>query len=378
MILESIIKLISDCQNVSINSGAGTIYCNGWTVSDKAIIQQLDDANCFEQSIYIEDIQIGQTIDLELSAANLCKLGFYDSCKRFVLKNKYEYPAESFYINDIKASNTGISNSFICRFKGVLGYSKALESVAKHSFEESNIKSIVLSSEKYSVVLSLDYSAEDIKSLTDEQLSKINMISDTINGEKNEKRNLFINEIIEFINNKSISTISSILSETHTLYNNCEAAYLFYISNYTSNKLKFEINSKALEYTQRIQTVINEAQSRLIAIPSAFVLAALTMEYDSNKLAFSAKNIVTIISLFVFSLLIQLFLSNQKNTLEIIGQDISEFKDTFKQPKLLTEKFKCVDDSLQKQKRRLKTITWILWGIPVLGLLYFIGSNFVL
>lgn len=370
--LDSLLQLINTSEDVYIDKG--TVYCKKWTVSDKTIIQKLYDANCFEQSIYIDEINDGETIDLEFSAANLCKVGFYDTCDRFVSYNKYEFPNKRFYIYEIKASNTDSYNPFISRYKGVMDFIKALEIEAKHSFEESNIRSIVISNEKFSVVFSLDFSTDDIKHLTNEGLSKINIISNILSGNRNEKRNLFVNEIIEFIKDKSPNSLSKILEEIITLYSNCEDAYSFYISNYSSNKLKFEINSKAIEYTQKIQSVINESQTKLIAIPSAFVLAAISMEYEKCWLSISVKNIVTIISLFVFATLLQLFLSNQKNILEVIEQDVSDFKKSFQNIQLGTTKFNCVDGSMKKQKRRFKTISWILWGIPVLFLLYLVVS----
>ncbi len=374
--LDSLLQLINTCEEVIVDKG--TVYCKNWTVSDKTIVQQLYDANCFEQSIYIDEINNGKTIDLELSAVNLCKIGFYDTCERFISYNKYELPNKRFYIYEIKASNSDSFNSFISGHQVVLDFIIALEREAKHIYVESNIKNLVMSNEKYSVVLSLDYSTDNIKHLTDIQLSNISNISRTLNGDKNEKRNLFINEIIEFIKDKSQNTFSLILDEIIAIYSNCENAYSFYISNYSSNKLKFEIDSKAIDFMQKIQSIINESQTKLIAIPSAFVLASISMEYDKYWLSISIKNVVTIISLFIFAILLQLFLSNQKNILEVIEQDVCDFKKSFQNIQLGTTKFNCVDGSMKKQKRRFKTISWILWGIPVLFLLYLIASFFIL
>lgn len=374
--LDSLLQLINTCERVYVDKG--TVYCEKGTVSDKAIIQQLYDESCFEGVIFPDEIQDGQSISFELNAAKLCKFGFYDTCERFVSYNKYKLQNEGFYIYEIKASNSDSSNSFISGYQVVMAFIIALESEAKHTFDDSNIKSLVMSNEKYSVVLSLDYSTDNIKHLTDMQLSNINIIASTLNGVKNEKRNLFVNEIIEFIKDKSKNTLSLILEEIIALYSNCENAYSFYISNYSSNKLKFEIDSKAIDFMQKIQSIINESQTKLIAIPSAFVLASISMEYDKFWLSISIKNVVTIISLFIFAILLQLFLSNQKNILEVIEQDVSDFRESFQNIQLRTTKFKYVDDSVKKQKRRFKTISWILWGIPVLFLLYLIVSFFIL
>lgn len=153
----------------------------------------------------------------------------------------------------------------------------------------------------------------------------------------------------------------------------------FYISSFSSNKLKFEINTKAIEYTSKIQTVINEAQTKLIAIPSAFVLAGISLDFDKYILPLNAKNIATSLSLFIFAILIQLFLANQKNILKIIESDVNDYKKEFNKTniELLSEKFKCVSDSLKNQKKRITIITFILWGIPALICLYLIISTII-
>lgn len=374
--LDSLLQLINTCKRVYVDKG--TVYCEKWTVSDKAIIQQLYDESCFEQTIFPDEIQDGQSISFELTAAKLCKFGFYDTCERFVSYNKYKLQNERFYIYEIKASNTDSFDSFVSRYKGIVEFVDALESISKHTFDVINVKNLLLSNEETSVALALDYSAVDIDSMSEEQLSKIISIIETIKGKKNEKRNLYINEIIEFVHKKNIDFLPSLLKEIFALHDNCENAYSFYISNYSSNKLKFEIDSKAIDFMQKIQSIINESQTKLIAIPSAFVLASISMEYDKFWLSISIKNVVTIISLFIFAILLQLFLSNQKNILEVIEQDVCDFKKSFQNIQLGTTKFKYVDDSVKKQKRRFKTISWILWGIPVLFLLYLIVSFFIL
>ena len=103
------------------------------------------------------------------------------------------------------------------------------------------------------------------------------------------------------------------------------------------------------------------------------------MDIKNNRLLLNTKNIVTILSLFIFAILIQLFLSNQKSILKMIKADVDDFKDGFDQTKieLLSQKFECVDTSLKKQQKRLCAITFILWTIPSVCCLYLILSQFV-
>ena len=372
MMLDEIIKIAN---NSSARIEGGTLFCDNWVVPNKELINCLCDKNCIENSIIPDDVKIGSTINLELSLAKLCNLGFYDSYESFVAKNKYELLSDNYYIYKDDSQN-----HFINKYKTLHKFIESITSIAKHTFNDINVLNAVISNEKQSVVVCCDYSYEDVLKINEEKIEKLSDISLTLCGQDNkEKRNLYVNELIDFIYSKPITQLSNILECAEELHRNCENAYAFYISGFSSNKFKFEINTKAIEYTNRIQTVINEAQSKLIAIPSAFVLAALAMDIENNRLILNTKNIVTVLSLFIFAILIQLFLANQKSILKMIKADIADFKDGFDQTKieLLSQKFECVDISLKKQQNRLCAITWILWIIPGLCCLFLIISQFI-
>lgn len=371
--------MLNDIVNIANNSFArienGTLFCDNFKVTDKAVVTYLYDNNCIENNIIPDDIKIGSVIKLELSLANLCNVGFYDSYETFIAKNKYELRVNTYYIYE-----NSCKSNFISQYNTVQRFIASIKSIAKHLFNDIDVLNVVISNEKQSIVICCDYAYEDVLSLDKDKNEQLLNISSILDNEGNkEKKDLFINELINFVTINHATQLSKLFEKLGDLYKNFENAYAFYISGFSSNKLKFEINTKALEYTKKVQTVINEAQSRLIAIPSAFVLAALTMNYNDYKLSLDAKNIVTTISLFIFAVLIQLFISNQKSILDIIGADINDFKREFGNTniELLSEKFKCVSSSLDKQNKRLGAISSILWIIPGLTLLYLIISQFI-
>lgn len=371
MILNEIIEIV---KNGSAKIENGTLFCDNWVVPNKEIITYLYDNNCIENNIIPEDVKIGSTINIELSLAKLCDIGFYDSYETFVAKNKYELRTDNYYIYE----NDNQSN-FISKYNTVQGFIASIKSIAKHLFNDVDVLNVVISNEKQSIIISCDYSCENVTGLDETKLAILSNITNVLDGVDTEKKNLLINELIDFVSVNHANQLSKLFESIGDLYKNFENAYAFYISGFSSNKLKLEINTKALEYTKKVQTVINEAQSRLIAIPSAFVLAALTLNYNDYKLSLDAKNVVTTISLFIFAVLIQLFISNQRSILEIIKADISDFKSEFGNTniELLSDKFKCVSSSLDKQNKRLGVISFILWMIPGLTLLYLIISQFI-
>ena len=368
--LNEIIK-IAESNSARIENG--TLFCDNWEVSNIEIVSYLYNNDCFENSIVPNDVKIGKPINLELSLSKLCNLGFYDTCETFVAKNKYETPKEPFYIYENKNSDI-----FKTKYAAVLSFIDSIKQISKHKYYDVNVYNAIVSSDRKSVVICLDYTSEDIEKLDEEKIKKISFIEKALRENDFEKQNQFINELIDFVQ-KHNGQLQEIFDQIVELSQNCENAYLFYISDFSSNKLKFEINTKAIEYTSKIQAVINEAQTKLIAIPSAFVLAALALEFDKCLLPLSVKNAATSLSLFIFAILIQLFLANQKSILRIIESDVNDYKKEFDKTniELLSEKFKCVSDSLKKQKNRITIITIILWGIPVLICLYLIFSTII-
>ena len=372
MMLAELIKIV---ENSSVRIEKGTFFCNNWVVTGKEVLQGLYDHRCIENNIFPNDVNVGDNINLELTIAKLCDFGFYDTYETFVAKNKYKLSIDTYYIYE-----KGTQPQFIKKYKAIQDFLLSIKSIANHLFDDVDVLNAVISNEKQSVVICCDYTHEDVSNINDERFGALSNISSTLlNGDNKEKKNLFVNELIDFVHSKNATKLYKILEHIGELQRNCEEAYSFYISGFSSNKLKFEINTKAIEYTSRIQTVINEAQTKLIAIPSAFVLAALAMDIENNRLQLNIKNIVTILSLFIFAILIQLFLSNQKSILKIIKADVDDFKKNFDNTNidLLSEKFKCVNKALKTQQNRLCAITWILWAIPSLCCLFLIISQLI-
>jgi len=343
---------------------SGTLFCNNYIVADKECLGYLAEHECFEQLIYIEDLNDGEPVNLELSLHKLALLDFYDSFESFFFKNKYYVePQNEYYIYDIKCSNT-TPNELICKHVTVINLINAIKNIAKHSYVDADIENSIIFREDKTVFLPFEYDSQDILSM-DIEIDKLNATSNILKGVDSEKKFLFINELINFLEKIDESNrFKFLLSNFQEFYDKCNNAYQFYLRDFSYNKLKIELDSKALEYTQKIQSVINEAQTKLIAIPTVFVLAFTTFDYSE---LLTIKNIVTILSLFIFAVIIQLFLNNQQSTLNFIQDNINSYKSTFRYDNIakITSRFSLVEFELTKQRNRLLIVEVILWLIPI-------------
>ena len=362
--IENIIR--TSKSNFDVNSGV--CFCSDYKVSDKECLVYLDEQGCFEQPIFVDDLSDNSNINLELSLHSLTKIGFYYSFESFIVNNRYAFPDSDFYIYDIDSSQSK-KNENLAKHEAIINLINSVKNIAKYSYFDAGVDNAIIFREDKSLFLSFEFDINTILAIKESEVETINKVSSIFLDSVSEKKLLFINELINLLTNEKNESQRFIflLSSISDFYEKSTNAYQYYLRDFSYNKLKIELDSKALEFAQKIQSVINESQTKLIAIPTVFVLAFVSSDYSD---LLSNKNIFTIISLFIFAILIQLFLNNQFSTLRFINENVISYKDTFKRNDIdkISSKFSLVDKEREKQEKRLILIEAILWLIPV-GLL---------
>lgn len=329
--------------------------------SNLNVIKYLHEKDCIETYLEFDNINLGDSVSFDVIWAELNTLGIYNHRSDFIAYNTYAYVSD-FYIWELDCFND-TKHKFIDSYFEAIKLINTLDRISSHRWEDEDCRHVVLSHSNKSIILNITYDSSSIDQSNIDAISYLN----TVLSEISEKQKLFINELVDFLlESKENRNFSLILRNIIAINKNSNDAYDFYLSNFSAHKLKFEIDSKAIDFTQKIHTVINDAQTKLIAIPTAFVLAAASMDFENSKII-SIKNICIVISLWIFALLIQLFLSNQKSILEFIKLNINEYKATFKNREIdiLSNSFKKVELSLCKQFTRLRVVGIVLWIIPI-------------
>ncbi|GMO66171.1 MAG: hypothetical protein Nk1A_3690 [Endomicrobiia bacterium] len=357
--LQRIVQIINSSTQVIED---GTLFCNNYIIADCDCLKYLENKNILESNI--STTQIGNTVNLELSLAELNSIGYYEDVITFVLKNKYTMPNGNYYIEEIKCYNTDC-NEFLNRYSNVISLINSIKNIAKHNYLDVDTDISIIFSEDKALLLSFIYNAADIQQISQDNIK--NIVEIFSNGNSKEQL-IFINELIDFLTSENENNrFKFLLSHIAEFADRANNAYQYYIRNFSYNKLKTELDNAALEYSKKIQSVINDAQTKLIAIPAANVLAVSNMSFAN---LIDIKNIVLIISLFVFAVLINIFIKNQKSALKFTTHNINIYKQTFKfMDNIVKESFEIVDNELRKQKRRLIIIQCINWGIPILLLI---------
>lgn len=340
-----------------------TLFCNEYVVENVQIIKEIEEAGLIENTVY--DFEIGKVISLEFTISKLKSYGFFISVEEFINNNRYSLVQEDCFLLDIdnfSSANIDILNHYVI----IVGLINAIIKTANHEYSSSGQKHVIINSDERTLLMIIDYSVEEIKSIDIKTVDLFRRVIEVFNEPNSEKKLLYINELTDLLLPVNEGNrFKYLLSHFNEYYSKCVESHQFYLRNFSSNKLKIEIDSKILEYTQKIQSVINESQTKLIAIPTAFVLVFAT--FDFNNLI-TVENIASIVGLIIFAILIQLFINNQKSALRLIKEDFMEFNDSHLDSniKSVSEKLSFVRSELQTQKTRILTISIILWSIPSL------------
>lgn len=327
--------------------------------------------------VNIDDISVSaQTIFIEFVTAELKKKGFYITFTDFVVDNRFE-SVETFYIHELNYNSTSSANQEkIEKYNTLLALIQKLVSKSKFVKDE-DVKTLFLFQENKFIELSIDNSIVYEDFLQPENLDLIREYVINIDDYK-EKRSIFLQELIDFLSAEKSNRFQYLLSNFKEFFERCNTSFEFYLSNFSYNKLKMEIDNSVLEHSKNIRNIINDAQSKLIAIPAAFVLAATQLDFSNT---FSIKNTIIIVSSFIFSYIISIFIQNQKNALNIISENVENYKKSFLQTKtddviqekglpsisnLLKKSYEKIATDLINQKKKLRILQFISWAISAI------------
>lgn len=316
-----------------------------------------------------------QSISVEFITSELKKNGFFLTINDFILDNRFEIPLE-YYINSISYSSSSlINNEYLEKYKAISTLIVRLIAKAKFISEE-HIKTICLVQDNSIIEIPIENIIyEDY--LEHKNIELINQYIEDIDSYK-EKRTIFLKELIDFLSSKNKKErFNELILYFEEFYEKCNTSFEYYLSNFSFNKIKFELDNSVLEYSKNIRSIINESQSKLIAIPAAFIFGVSQIDYCNP---FILKNILIIVSAFLFSYIISIFINNQKNAIEIISDNLDNYKTNYERSKatqfeeerelkslseLIKKSYKKTEIEIRKQDKRLKILQFCNWGISI-------------
>lgn len=369
--IDKIVEILN--RNKSSIKIEGDIISCIYTIGDIILLTELSDKGLIANS-FIENYKINEDIVLAFLISKIRSQGFYMSKDSFLEWNRYDYPKKRVYI--YKTNEFLINNTFFGkRYATIIDLKDILCQNAKFSHKEDEILNLLIVREDKSLLLYLKYLPEDLDLIDDKSLNNITNFIEIL-GENiaPDRKNIYINELIDYLLPiEEKDRFSYLIKNFDEFIHRASASYNYYLRNFSYYKLKIELDTKALDFYQKIQGVVNDSQTKLIAIPAAIVLASTSLEYGKAN---SIKNYLILIQVIMFCVFIQIFINNQKSALKFIEKNITQYKQSFSDNKqILENSFIEVDKEKNKQKYRLSTLQILLWSSPILIFILLLVTN---
>ncbi len=362
--LNQIVDIINTSSSKSIEDNV--LFCQN-VIDDKSFLDTLYNSELIENSD-IDDYSVGDSITLEFSLPRLSSIGFFETRESFLRKNYYNIPSDEIYIFE-RSSYLSDDLPFQQNYSLIVNLISEISNFSKHTYEDAEVLNAIILREEISLFLPLKYSYEDLKSLNVGVAKRIEQFVSLLQTNAfADKKNVYLNFLVEYLIPKEEDIRFSFLIQNFYDYDDkAESSYNYYLRNFSYNKLKVELDSKALEFNQKLQSVINDSQTKLIAIPTALVFTLSTLDYENIN---SFKNYLLLIGLIIFCVFIQIFINNQKSSIGFISDNILQYKSTFEQNKIieLEKSFSKVEKEKIKQGNRILLMQLFLWLLPIIAI----------
>lgn len=342
-------------------------------------LKTLSTNNCVDDFVVIEgknksieQISAGQEIEVKLYSLNLKNERYYETVEELLKASSQKYPDNRFYVHAINFDSVNDAKPpIIQNYEATTQLIGFLVSIADYQKE----RELVFFQSKQ-LVMTTDYNVADLAEFKNVSVL-ISHISDS--ADKEERKIIFINELIASLMKipELKNRFKHLLKNFEDLFVNYKKSHNLYLEKYSYTKFKSELDKEIIEYSKKIQSVINDAQTKLVAIPAAFLLIIGQFDFTGEKLFF---NLALILSALVFSVLLEVLLRNQFSALEFISDDVTQFQSSVDEKKVavlgedFTATFTKIRGLYDKQKCYLNIIRVLVWLTPIFAIGLFILS----
>lgn len=380
--MDNALPAIVDFINGGLKSSDNAIYFLELIPSEEQVllILKLESVNAIDEIIQNNrvissaEVVVGLPVKVEVVKFPLQIFGYYEDIESLINANEFSIP-NNFYVHSLKHQHPGPNKSqSIEAYFAVVALANCIRALALFTAQDDGLTAYLIQ-DKSATALSLSYDSTLVTSNLP-NLSKVSSFVVEIDGHS-ERKKIYTKELIDFLNEEKEEDqrFAYLFTSFDDFYLKCEAAYAFFLSDFSYSKLKLELESSILDYSKNIRAIINDSQTKLIAIPAAFIVASSQLELNKSV---SLKNILIVISSFIFSTLIEIFIRNQESALKIFLDNVNSYKTTFRIKNvgidgksmkslqaIISNSFEAIDGELEKQQDRLQNIRYINWGMSV-------------
>ncbi|TRU31995.1 MAG: hypothetical protein EWV78_19190 [Microcystis aeruginosa Ma_MB_F_20061100_S20D] len=194
---------------------------------------------------------------------------------------------------------------------------ESLSKLAEHGTESSSTKLIFFHKEK--IELKLDYDALKIRSLPGLRDFSDRYMNDEIHADQ--KKTIIKSVLLEFskeFEGRDLD-VGLINDKFEELSRRVSSGYQLYVSEFSFQKIKAEIEKSKFEFISKINKVFSDIQNQLLTVPAALIIAGSQFEPAEHV---TLKNCLILAGVLAFTVFMLLLIVNQRNTLQSIYSEI--------------------------------------------------------
>ena len=160
---------------------------------------------------------------------------------------------------------------------------------------------------------------------------------------------------------KSEDRFRYILGHAADLRLRYDQGYNMFVAGFSYDTLRDTVETARLEYVAKIHKVFSDIQSQLLSVPVATIIVATQMK-RADKFDYEFfVNTAVLVGCWVFVVLLDLLLRNQRHTLEVIKAEIDRQKTKLERDHQPIRK--SFDGVFEHLRARVKVQARILWTI---------------
>lgn len=372
-------KLVSIYRHIAFeqNATVGSLTLSNDDLKNTLIelleLDNLDDSGLSLASGDPEHILSGQTVRLHVNAPRIGIGILAKNLNDLLVSNKSCIEErKNYFLADCKFAKQDqpVPNG-VKRYRELLEFIQLLKSAAAY-LELEREELIFIHEGKFSIPVK--YTSDDLIASDFDAIKKIEE-SFANDLHKEQKLAILADALISLVRSAPpLERFNRLLTHLPELLSKFSDGYRLFVSNFSYDKVRSELEAAQVEYTAKIHKVFTDIQNQLLTIPVATVVVATQMKLATGSDQFWI-NTAVLMGSFIFVILVGFLVCNQKHTLDTLEKEIT------RQKKLIAKEYQAVasnfDDIFKKLNERLNFQKTILSVIGLILLIGFVMANTV-
>lgn len=315
-------------------------------------------------AVDIDDIRQADdagTVLVVLYPRNLSPLGcdYFETFRELVERHPVVAPTHEYYVHEFAFFSHGRRPTPVENYHAVQNCVRLLRSLADY-WDDRPPSGCLIFFHKEKFEIPITYAIGDLQpipGLADFTL-ELNAAHD-----RQQRLSLLKIVIVELVANSGSDRFGHLLKNWPGLMEKFGNAYNLYLANFSWEKVRSEVDKEKIEFVKKLNATVTDIQTKLIAIPAAFLLIAAQLK---NAGRFDISNLIVTIAAVTFAALIDFLIRNQLHALAAVNGDVERLRDRLKTEGHLVAEIADRFEELAKLYIRQKRVLWFCLVVSIL------------